>query len=287
MNAQNRFYTVGEIRERLSISTLVFRGFRSIGEGSLAELASSGITRIEVLESPEQYDMTDAVSMAHVARACRSSGIQVGAYHCYKTNFADVDSEAKRKERVDLCRRQIDTMLELGGNLWASHAGAGDADQRSVAELARHVEATPAAIAVENFTREGVSVADRVSFLDEMDHPKVGMLLDIGHVRDDEGRNPMTLAGGPSRILEQCGHHLRHVHLHGFKNGRDHHPPLVEGGSIQWVELFRKLHAIGYAGYFNFEPLGEPHHADVLQATASAPQRIADMEAQTPAADPG
>ena len=282
MSEQNRFYTVEEIRERLSISTIVFHEYRPIGESALEELAQHGIRRIELLESPEQFDMADARSMRLIGEDCRSCGIEVAAYHAHKTSFSDLDTEAERRARVDLCRRQIDTMLDLGGALWGSHARETDSTLlRCYEELARHVEGTGAVVAVENFTDEGLWVEDRMAFLDALDHPQVGLILDIGHVRNSAGANPMTVHGGPARVLEMCGRRLRHLHLHGFKDGRDHFPPLVEGDGIQWVELFRMLRAVGYPGDMNFEPVGEPRHSNALEATAQMPGRVVEMEAQT------
>ena len=281
MSPKDSFYTVEEIRKRLSISTIVFWKYRPIGARALGELARHGIRRIELLESPEQFDMANPGSMRFIGETCRSCGIEVAAYHAQMVNFSDLDTEAKRIERVDLCRRQIDTMLDLGGALWGSHARAVDGILvKCYEELARHVEGAEAAIAVENFTADGTSVEDRMAFLDEIDHPQVGMILDIGHVRNHDGANPMTLPGGPTRVLELCGRRLRHVHLHGFKEGVDHFPPLVEGDGIQWVELFRMLRAVGYPGFMNFEPSGEPRHQGSLQAVSVAPERIVEMDAE-------
>ena len=106
MDKGNGFYTVEELRKRLSISTLVFWEYRPIGKSTLEELARRGIRSIELLESPEQFDMADARSMRFIGEVCRSCGIAVVAYHAHKTNFSDLDTEAKRIERVDLCRRQ-------------------------------------------------------------------------------------------------------------------------------------------------------------------------------------
>ena len=283
MTRSGGFYTEAELRARLSISTLVFWQYRPISERTLEELARHGLTKIELLESPEQFNMADSRSMGFVAEACRSCGIEVVAYHAHKTNFADLDTEAKRTARVDLCKRQIDTMLELGGVLWASHAGAADATLvKCYEELARHVEGTDATVAVENFSSAGRWVEDRVAFLEEMDHPHVGMVLDIGHVRSPDGANPMTIPGGPSQVLEMCGGRLRHLHLHGFKDGCDHFPPCVEGDGIQWVELFQMLRSIGYSGYMNFEPAGEPVHGGTLEAVAQVPTCIVGMATSVP-----
>ena len=244
---------------------------------ALAELTRRGIRRIELLESPEQYDMTDTRSMRLMRDLFQSSGIQVIAYHAHKTHFNEIDSEQTRTVRVSLCRKQIDTMMELGGTVWGSHTGKPDAwIIKSHEELARHVEGTDVKVTVENFSRDGVQVQDRVAFLDTLDHENLGMILDIGHVRNDRDENPMTVPGGPTEIIDLCSKHLRHLHLHGFKNGRDHHPPLTPGDTIQWVELFRRLLHVKYSGAFNFEPSGEPIHSASLENTARFPQEIVE-----------
>jgi hypothetical protein len=81
MSEENQFYTVEEIWNRLSISTLVFRYYRPIGERALEELARHGIKGIELLESPEQFDMADARSMGFIGEACRACDVRVAAYH--------------------------------------------------------------------------------------------------------------------------------------------------------------------------------------------------------------
>jgi sugar phosphate isomerase/epimerase len=280
MSADAKFYTVDEIKDRQSMSTVVFWKYRPIGERAMEELARHGIKKIELLESPEQFDMTDRRSMQYVGEAFRSHGIQVVAYHAHMTNFSNLETEEKRRGRVDHCRRQIDTMLELGGNVWGSHATDTDGTLfKCYSDLIRHIEGTNVVILIENFKDEGMWVEDRLSFLDKMNHPQVGMILDIGHVRNPDGANPMTLPGGPTRVISVCRRHLRHVHLHGFKDGVDHYPPLADGDTIQWVELFRMLHAIGYDGYINFESKGEPKHLNTIEATALAPERIVALEA--------
>ena len=81
--------------------------------------------------------------------------------------------------------------------------------------------------------------------------------------------------------LETCAGRLFHLHLQGFKNGKDHHPPFVAGASIQWVEPFRMLRATGSSGPMDFEPLGAPRHHNTLAAVAAAPERLVQMHAET------
>lgn len=281
MNDAKRFYTLEELKNRQSMSSVVFWKYRPIGAEVLEELARQGIKRVELLESPEQFDMTDRRSMKYIGDAFRSFGIQIVAYHAHMTNFSNLDTEEKRRARVDHCRRQIDTMVELGGTVWGSHAGDTDSTMfKCYSDLARHIEGTDVVILIENFKDEGLWVEDRLSFLEKMAHPQVGMILDIGHVRNVNGENPMTLPGGPTRIIEMCRRHLRHVHLHGFKDGMDHFPPLADGDTIQWIELFRMLCSVGYSGDINFEPKGEPKHLNAIEATALALEQIVALEAR-------
>ena len=283
MGRNNGFYTVEELRNRMSMSTIVFWKYRPICEQTLGELARHGVTRIELVESPEQFDMADSQSMRYIGRMCRSCGVEIVAFHAHSTTFASLDTEEKRKAEVDRCKRQIDSMLECGGSVWGSHAKAMDATlKESYEELARHVEGTGAAIAIENFKAEECWVEKRVAFLDEIDHPQVGMILDIGHVRNTEGINPMTVPGGPTKVLDACRTRLCWVHLHGFKDDVDHHPPLADGDMIQWIELLRALRRIGYTRHINFEPKGEPKHKDTIRETALVPARLVELEARTP-----
>ena len=87
----------------------------------------------------------------------------------------------------------------------------------------------------------------------------------------------MTQPGGPTDILGKCGHRLRHLHMHGFKNGRDHHPPLVDGDEIQWLELMRMVQSFEYPGFFNFEPAGMLANLDTLEYVQQAPARLAAL----------
>ena len=273
------YYTADEIRRRLSISTLVFQGYRPFGEEALQELVREDIRRIELVESPDQYDLSDIRAMRLVDATCRKSGVEVVAYHAYMTTFEGMDTEAQRQERVDVCRRQIDTLLELGGTFWCCHALETDEIvERSYRELAQHVEGTDAVIAVENINRPKLQVEDRVRFLDRLDHPKVGMILDVAHEFDAEGVNPMAVAGRAGATINHCGHHLRHIHLQGYKDGNGHHPPLIEGDEIQWREIFATLAAIDYPGEFTFEPVGLLANLETLNYIGRAPERLAALQ---------
>ena len=217
--------------------------------------------------------------MRLIDATCRDSGVEVAAYHAYKTTFEEIETEAERLERVDICRRQIDTLLELGGKFWCCHAMVtNETVEKSYRELAQHVEGTDAVIAVENFNRAQLQVEDRVRLLDQFDHPKVGMILDVAHEFDADGINPMAVAGRASATINHCGRHLRHIHLQGYKDGNGHHPPLVEGDEIQWHEIFATLAAMDYPGEFTFEPIGLLANLQTLNYIGRAPDRLAALQ---------
>ena len=275
----SEYYTAEKIQERMSISTLVFQGYRPFGEEAVQELVDEGIRRIEIVESPDQYDLSDIRAMRFIDETCRRVGVEVVAYHAYMTTFEGIETEAQRLERVDVCRRQIDTMLELGGTFWCCHAMVtNETVEKSYRELAAHIEGTDAVIAIENFNRAQLQVEDRVKFLDRFDHPKVGMILDVAHEYDADGINPMAVPGRARATIEQIGRHLRHIHLQGYRDGTGHHPPLIEGDEIQWREIFETLAAMNYPGEFVFEPIGLLANLETLKFIGRAPERLAALK---------
>jgi sugar phosphate isomerase/epimerase len=270
-------YTEQDIRERLSISTYVFRGHRALSVKTLTELAEHGFRRVELWESPDQYEMTRMDSMEYVIRDCEEVGVDICAYHASLTGLSEIATKEDRAKSLDKCKRQIDTLCAAGARIWGSHIREVPPEaEECLAELLAYIEGTDVMIVLENFARQRTSVADRVALMEKMAHPQLGLVLDIGHVRNAQGENPMTLAGGPSEVLDICAPHLRFLHLHGFVD-TDHYPPLVEGDRIQWAELFQKLHDIGYDGFFNFEPRGAAFHENTLEMTARTPAIIAEM----------
>ena len=94
-------YSESKIRQRLSISTFVFYGYYPVCRKSLEHLSQSGIREIELLECPDQFDMTKSGSMRMVQDLCDSAGVKVAAYHCFKTNFDQLDSEGDFLNRLD------------------------------------------------------------------------------------------------------------------------------------------------------------------------------------------
>ena len=244
------FYSENEIRDRLAISTFFVRGIRTLDQEILGQVRDSGIAAIEINEDPAHFTLDDPESMRDIKEACENLGLAVATYHTHQTDF-EVDSEAARQERVDRCKRQIDTLLWMGGRIWGCHALVKTpATRKSMEELLRHIEGLDVDLVVENFGL-GQTIEDNAAFIDSVDHPQVGMIIDIGHVRNQEGQNPMLTPGVPTEKLRQAGSRLRHTHLHDFCDGTDHRSPF--DGEMPWVEIFQALFDIDYGGLFHFE----------------------------------
>lgn len=266
--------SLDEIKQRMSTSTIVFYEYAPLDENALNQITEAGIHKIELLESPQQFNMSDMGSMKYIFDMCRKAGIEITAYHSHFVEPTGIETGEKLEKLIDRCKRQLETLQEAGGDIWASHARSADSSvYKLYEELLKFVEGTNVKLAIENFFQTGTLVQDRLDFLRELDHPQLGLILDIGHVREN-GINLMTLEGEPTRILHECAKKLVHLHLHGYKDGHDHYAPRCEGDIMRWEEIFTTLKEIDYQGYFNFESKGLPKHKDTLSYVSKMPEYI-------------
>lgn len=68
-----------------------------------------------------------------------------------------------------------------------------------------------------------------LSIVEEVNHPNLGLCLDVGHANAYSKVSPMLW-------LEECSHHIRHLHIHNNDGSWDTHSSLQEG-SIPVEEL--------------------------------------------------
>ena len=137
----------------------------------------------------------------------------------------------------------------------------------------RHIEGEEVNLLVENFGL-GQTIEHNVEFIDSVDHPQIGMIIDIGHVRNREGQNPMLTPGVPTEKLHKAGSRLRHTHLHDFYDGIDHRSPF--DGEMPWVEIFQALFDIDYKGLIHFEIAPPPRAVDPLAKVGEVPRKIVE-----------
>ena len=107
---------------------------------------------------------------------------------------------------------------------------------------------------------------DAVRLCDEIDHPHVGILFDTFHANIEE----KNIADGYRTVAR----HLKHVHT--CENDRG----TPGTGHVDWNQVFRALHEIGYNGHLTIESfgfsLGEiSAAASIWRDLAATPESIA------------
>ena len=81
------------------------------------------------------------------------------------------------------------------------------------------------------------TVADTKALLDDVDHPRLGANLDIGHAR--------CAGDDPARSVHVLAKYLMHLHLEDIKGRRHYH--LIPGlGEIDFAAVRRALDEVGY-----------------------------------------
>lgn len=153
-------------------------------------------------------------------------------------------------------RQEIDFAKTLGACTLVLHSacfGLVEEDDRpdwpEIVRIADYAAQRNVRLALENL-QDTVWALDRV--LEEVgDDPKrtnLGICVDIGHAQlsEDAGRDPVT------NYLERYAGQLTHLHLHDNRGKMDEH--LLPGeGVVDWLQVFRVLHALGYQGTAVFE----------------------------------
>ena len=263
-------YSAEQIRSRLGISTWVLHGQIPLGREALRQIAEAGIATLEIIDLRDEFQEEEPSTMKESLDACREFGLSVTSFHSRSINYHELGLEAE----IDRSKRMLDHLLEVGGNVWGTHVRIEHEETRKGYEaLARYYEGQDLKLVVENGGKQNIQAC--IDWIDDIGHPQIDMILDVGHERNASGQNPMTLPGDPTRILRSIGHRLPHIHLHDFVGGADHYLPF-EGG-IQWAETMRGLNEIAYPGAFIFEVRPSPDYADAIRTVGGLPEKLAEM----------
>ena len=268
-------YTADEIEERLGATTAAFRlEDTRLGAGEIATIRAAGITRIELcgIRSPEHFDFGSSRQAADVVRECAEQGVEIASAHGPTVAYASEDEDERRaavKQAADAAR----VAEEMGAKVMVCHFGTTAESKRTVEEMLEDLEGTTIRLANEN----GTDLRDYMAVVDEIGSERFGMVVDVGHTRDEDGVNPFIKPERARETLAQCGDRLIHLHLHDFLE-RDHIAPM--DGNLQWAEVFGALKDIDYQGVFMFEALFPPDKIEnrpeyVLGKTAEFPQAFA------------
>ena len=268
-------YTADEIAERLGATTGAFLDDETpLGARHIAAIRAAGITRIEVcgIGSPKHFDFGNRQQAADVVRECREQGIETVSFHGPTVEYAATDEE-ERGAAVKEAAAAARVAEEVGASVMVCHFGISEESKRTIVDMLEELEGSAIRLANEN----GQDLRDYMAVVDEVGSDRFGMVVDVGHTRDEDGVNPFIKPDRARETLAQCGPRLIHLHLHDFLD-RDHIAPM--DGDLQWAEVFRALKDIDYQGQFMFEALLTPEGSMdrpeyVLAKTAAFPQAFA------------
>lgn len=188
-------------------------------------------------------------------RVADDCGVAVDQGHLWLTVDIAPPDETDRRRVVDELKRWLDLYLAIGIRAAVLHPGGAqqpdpaarlDAQIRSLAALAGHLDGTDLTLCLEN-----CSSGDALKpILDACDPERVGVCLDTGHLNlTDEPQGD---------FIRWCGPRLRALHLaENDRSGDQHSLPYARGGGVPWPDVAGALAEAGYAGLLNFEIPGE------------------------------
>ena len=264
-------WTAAEIEERIGSSTIVFPRDLPLGAADIAKMREAGIRRIEIcaLGTPPHFDVHNRAHISEIVSECENLGVSIVSMHSASFPY-DSEEEDRRKKAVADGVLAAEVAEEMGARVLVCHFGTEDRSEKSITEMLDRLQGHSIKLAIEN----GTDLADYTAFVDKIGSDQFGIVVDIGHTRDEDKVNPFIKKDRARENMVQCGKRLIHLHLHDWVDG-DHFSPL--DGSIEWAEVFAAFKDIDYAGALMFEAAHHPVKRDrspdyVLGKVASFPE---------------
>jgi sugar phosphate isomerase/epimerase len=248
------------------------------------DIAAAGYRAVEILaDGPHAYPPTYS---AHEAQRLRermeSLGLECAAVNAntamayfrpfpreltFEPSLITAD-EAQRHDRIAIFRQAMTLANQLGAPVVTITGGQPLSGERREVLRERLLEGLEAVVLLAD--EAGVdlafepepgqfieTVADLKALLDEVDHPRLGANLDVGHA--------WCAGDDPAEAVRTLGPRIKHLHLEDIRDRRHFHLIPGEGGEIDFAAIRRALGEIGYAGAAAVE----------LYTYADEPQRAA------------
>jgi sugar phosphate isomerase/epimerase len=245
-------YTAQEIAARLGISMAVYQK-EPLGARHIAAVREAGIKRIELTMIPQRFDIHNRDQVSEILTECRRQKVTIVSVHGnLQRKYNDPDDKKRRIAAAHLLD-EIRFAEEAGADILVAHFGTNDQSRKTVTELLDKTRDLKIRLTVENMRG---SLKPYAAFVDKIRSDRFGMTVDIGHIRDTDGINPLTRQGRAGEVFAQGGRRIWHLHLHDtfrLKTKPDHRAPMHPDGTIKWGEVFAAIKAIGYRGVFLFE----------------------------------
>lgn len=211
-------------------------------------------------ESLEPNTIFDAEELKALGAASEKVGLPVDAIVCsthWKSPLSDPDP-AVYNETVEGMRVSLQNAKDLGGDMVLLVPAVvnpqvmyKDAWTRSIAHirtLIPEADRLDLTIGIENvWNKFLLSPLEAAAYIDEIDHPRVKLWLDVGN---------MVLFGYPQDWIRTLGlDRICRVDVKDFKSDTREFTPLLDG-SVDWPEVMRAFDEIGYTGVFAAEVSG-------------------------------
>ena len=247
----------------LAFSTNAYTNF-SLPE-ACDRIAAAGYEAVEILaDVPHAYPLTYS---EHQARRLKerldglglrpvaiNANTAMGYFNPVPKNLTFEPSlisadEVRREDRIALIRRAMALANHLESpvvTITTGQALSGEPAEglrdRLLAGLEQVVQAADLAgvdVAIEPEPGQFIETsADLKALLDDVDHPRLGANLDVGHA--------WCAGDDPAEAVRLLGQHLKHLHLEDIKDRRHYH--LIPGlGEMDFKAIRRALDAVGYS----------------------------------------
>ncbi len=245
-------YTAKEISARLGISMAVYQKER-LGARHIAAVRAAGISHIGLTMIPERIDIHNRTQISEILAECERQKVRIVSIHGNLQRRYNHPDEEQRLAAAAHLLDEIRFAERVGAGILVAHFGTNDQSRKTVTELLDKTRDMRIRLTVENM-RGGLK--PYAAFVDKIGSDRFGMTVDIGHIRDTDGVNPMVKKGRAGNVLAQGGRRIWHLHLHDtfdLKTKPDHRAPMHPDGIIEWGEVFAAIKAIDYRGIFLFE----------------------------------
>jgi sugar phosphate isomerase/epimerase len=264
-------WTSEQLSKRLAISTAIFQK-SALGEQHIAKIREADISKIELSVIINSLNYRTRAQVTELKNACESNKIEVTSVHGPFNLPYNTEDEDVRKKVVEESYVALQFAAEMGASVYVAHFGLKEHGRKTVTELLERTRDMDIVLTTENQTHQPFE--PYMQIVDDVDSDRFGMIIDIGHARDEDGINPFVKRDVARQYLSKCGARVKHAHLHetfDLDKKQDHRPPMHKNGIIEWGEVFAALHDITYTGDFVFEDGRGEDPDEWIQHTADFP----------------
>lgn len=227
----------------------------------LGQIAALGFTHVDVVaEVDRPAEQREALADSGLLVSCAALGRQLPPGYALDT--ADV---SVRRATLALVQRQLADAARLGATTAYLVPGFDNSPTalscfaEGCGMLADYAAGCMIRLCVEHVPGRALpTAAATLDWLEQLGHPRLGLLLDVGHC--------LISGEDASAVVRRAGERLGYVHLDDNDGVGDLHWPLLKGRLTeqQLADTIRALQEIGYRGALSLEL--NPTNADPIEA---------------------